>query len=158
MITDGATALTAVHGRYCEKLALAGRPFSEGGLSFILPKGAEYFEPLRKATLELRSESEVDSLDDYFEKKGKCEMSSSPQLTFTKLKTFFILAFVAVVLLFLEMVLDPQTVSRKGSGEEEKDVEETEAASSPAASEVISQGCCSERSDLESGELRKEET
>lgn len=101
--------MTAVHGRYCEKLAIAGRPFAEGGLSFILPKGSEYSESLRKATLELRSEGQIDSLEDHFERKGKCHLSSSPRLSFAKLKTFFILAFVAVFLLFLEMVFDPQT-------------------------------------------------
>lgn len=101
--------MEAVHGKYCGKFALTGRRFSEGGQSFVLPKGSKYYEPLRRATLQLRDEGYIDSIDSFFEKKGKCDISGSPRVSFTRLKTFFILAFAAFALLLLYMILDPQT-------------------------------------------------
>lgn len=153
MITDGATAMTATNGRYCQKLALTGRKFTEGGLSFVLPKGSEYFTPLRKATLELQGEMLIDSLDRYYEKNGQCILSGSPRLTFSKLKTFFVVAFVAIILLFLEMVVDPQTNSRGATRNEEEGEAVTDEASPSSKTKAISMDGSDEwHSDLRSGD------
>lgn len=113
MLTDGGVSLTAVNGRYCGKLVIAGEPFNQGGVSFLLPKGSKYHPPMKKATLQIRAEHEVGGVEEYFEKKGLCQVAGTPRLTFGKLQWFFIMSFVTIGLLFLEMVLDPQSIRER---------------------------------------------
>lgn len=116
----GSSLTYAASGRYCGTLVVTGRPFFEGGLSFVLPKGSNFTAEISNVTLQMKAGGSLPSLEDTLRGQGSCRQSTDPVLTFEKLRTFFFLAYSACVVLFLEMVMDPQNIK---NGRVESDVE-----------------------------------
>lgn len=114
-LVDGGTAGVAVNGRYCNLLVTTGKPFLRRGVSFILPPGSNNSAELRMTTLGLQELGRLKTMDDHFEARGTCSSSDKPELSFQRLRVFFIIAFAACIILFLEMVFDPQKSGDKGS-------------------------------------------
>lgn len=112
-IAFGSTVLDAVVGRHCGKLLQTGQPFFEGSVSFVLPRGSPWTDKLSNATLQLKVEGALPSLQEYFENKDKCTLQNDPTLTFQKLRIFFFVSYAVCFLIFLEMVIDPQSVRKE---------------------------------------------
>lgn len=108
-IVDGATALNAGATGYCRKVITTGKPMYWDGGSFIIPRGSDLVIPISKATVELRELGKLESLDEFFNKRGGCHMPSSAVLSYDKLRLFFILSYGACFVLFIIMLIDPQT-------------------------------------------------
>lgn len=106
---DDATALEAER-RHCNTVVKTGSPtFFGGGIAFILPKNdPDLASIFANATIGLRGDGNLTGLDAYVQNHGHCSHSSETVLTFRMLAAFFISAFVACGLIFLEMILDPQ--------------------------------------------------
>lgn len=119
VFVDGATALEAEH-LHCNTVVKTGSPtFFGGGISFILPWNSSLTSKFGNATIELRGDGNLPALDDYAKDHAHCSHSSETVLTFRMLAAFFISAFVACALIFLEMVLDPQGPSERFLDEDE---------------------------------------
>lgn len=105
----GSMHLHASLGKYCGVLVQAGEEFFEGGPAFILPRGSDYTRTMTEATEQLRIHGLLPKLEDFYHGRQKCESNNSPKITFRKLHVFFFVIYGACFLLFMEMVLDPQT-------------------------------------------------
>lgn len=115
------TLLHAVVGKYCGRLVLTGEPFIEDTVAFVLPRRSPLTLKMSNATLQLRAEGALRSFQEYLPNQEQCSLRSSPKLTFTKLRIFFFVAFSVCFLVFLEMVIDPQTaVSESAHDDSEK--------------------------------------
>lgn len=148
VVALGATATSAVHGKYCRKLVVVGEPFFKGGLSFVLPRRSNWTSIMSKATMRLRESDSIPTIQDYVEREGRCDVGVSHTLAFDKLMWFFICAFGAAGVVFLVMVVDPrkplpresqdtnQTVTM--SNEEARQQQILDAASKVSESERIS--------------------
>lgn len=108
-LADGATARLATIGMHCQDLVMTGEPMNPGGGAFILPKGSPYSIKMTNTTLKLRRDGELDSLDDFFNKKSSCRVNGRTTLTFGTLSFFFYASFLACLVFLLEMIFDPQT-------------------------------------------------
>lgn len=107
-----------VSGRYCRKVVATGKPLMAGGLSLILPPGSKWTRQFSAETLRLRQENAVPSVEEYQAQRHVCELSGAPTLTLGRLYIFFIMSYGACFLIFLEMILDPQTAPRHSSDNE----------------------------------------
>lgn len=96
-------------GRYCGKIVQAGKALLTGGLSIVLPRGSDLTTPLSNATLQLHQDKSIPTLAQYFSRGDVCSVSTSSSLSLGRLYIFFIMAYGACFLIFLEMILDPQT-------------------------------------------------
>lgn len=129
----GSTLLHAVVGRYCGKLIQTGEPFFEGGISYVMPKGSPLTPMLSNATLKLKVEGALPSVLEYLGRNDKCILRNDPTLSFSRLRIFFFVAFGVCFLVFLEMVIDPQTV-HKDTDTSKADVKSTGAESTVVCS------------------------
>lgn len=114
LLVDGSTARLATNVRYCRKVVSTGDPVYPASNSFVVPLGSDLYFPLSNGTLKLLEEGRLESLEDYFERRGQCTLSESTTITFNKLRIFFISAYVVTLILFFEMILDPQQVEPMG--------------------------------------------
>lgn len=110
LLVDGSTARLATNVRYCRRVVSTGDPVYPASNSFVVPIGSDLYFPLSNGTLKLLEEGRLESLQDYFERRGQCTLNESTTITFNKLRIFFISAYVVTLILFFEMVLDPQQV------------------------------------------------
>lgn len=117
----GSTLLDAASGRYCDILVPTGEPFFEGGTSFVLPRGSNFTQSMSNETLILKAQGLLPSIQEYLRTETSCRLSTSPVLTFKKLRLFFLLAYAVCFVIFLEMMLDPQTIKRRSG---ENDIEQ----------------------------------
>lgn len=109
VMADGGNINTAVNGRYCQQLVSTGQPFGRRGTAMITPHNWPYFEEMRRATLQIIESNAVpSSTEEYFERLGLCEISSTPQLSFSKLRVFFIITVGACAVVLAQMLIDPQ--------------------------------------------------
>lgn len=90
------------------------------GLSFILPLGSNLTCPMSHSTLDLRATGLIPTTTHYVTRRGSSLSAGTTTLDFAKLRMFFILAYSACFLIFLEMIFDPQTALRASSVEEER--------------------------------------
>lgn len=108
--------------RYCGILTTTGAPFFGGSLSFVLPLGSELTKDFDSATLRLRNQDMIPTVESYLDRDGRCSTQKSALLTFRKLKLFFIFAFGACLVILAEMIIDPQqALKAKPRAEEEED-------------------------------------
>lgn len=122
-MATGSNLQNAVINRHCGTLVTTGLPFNTIGMSFVLPRNSILTGPMDVATLQLRSEDAIPSIEQYVQGKVSCPLGTSSTLTFDRLSVFFYVAYGACILVFLEMVLDPQepvTISGDVQNEEEK--------------------------------------
>lgn len=109
----GSTLTYAASGRYCGTLVLTGEPFFEGGISFVLPKGSNFTTEVSNATLQMKADGSLPSLEDTLRGQTECRLGTEPVLTFKKLRIFFFLAYAACLAVLLEMVMDPQSIKKR---------------------------------------------
>lgn len=128
----GGTLRHAEEARYCGVLTTTGSGFYDGALSFVVPKDSPLTEPFNRATLALRNQDAIPTIEEYLNRDGVCENISPPVLDFKKLQIFFYLAFGSCVLIFIEMIVDPQAALKSDQNGEQEDVEEEKAARSSA--------------------------
>lgn len=114
LLVDGSTARVATNVRYCRTVVSTGDPVYPASNSFVVPLGSDLYLPLSNGTLKLLEEGRLESLEDYFERRGQCTLMESTTITFNKLRIFFISAYVVTLILFFEMILDPQQVEPMG--------------------------------------------
>lgn len=108
-LVDDMTAHLGVHGEHCGKLVTTGKSIPvSGGASFIIPTGSPYAEAVGRATLKLKSDGMLQTLDDFFEKQGKCEAVFEKALTLKSLVIFFVAIYSICIVICLKMVFDPQ--------------------------------------------------
>lgn len=110
-----------VNGRRCGKIVITGEPVFEKGLSFVLPKGSNLTDQLSVATETILLKHSIPNLREYNSRRGDCSLHDSTSLSFRRLYIFFIMAYGACLLIFAEMILDPQTTIHKSDG---SDIEE----------------------------------
>lgn len=106
----GATLLQAVVGRHCGRLVQIGEPFFKDAVSFVWPRNSALTLEMSNATLQLKTEGNLPSFLEYLRSREQCPLISSPTLTFKKLELFFYVAFAVCVVVFFEMIFDPQAV------------------------------------------------
>lgn len=124
----GATIENLAHGHYCGKMVITGDPFYSTGLSMVLPKGSQWTEIMSDATLKLTETGSIPTIKDLIARTGLCKNDTDTVLTFDKLRIFFIMAYVVCALLFLEMVIDPQSAFSKTSTLDGKQAYPTETS------------------------------
>lgn len=112
-LAAASTILDASVGRYCGTLVRTGEPFFEGGTSFVLPLKSNLTAIMSNATLQMRAEGSLPSLQVYLREEYSCKMSNNPVLSFEKLKVFFLLAYGICFVIFLEMILGPRSARRR---------------------------------------------
>lgn len=108
-IVDGATAGDAATGRFCRVLVTTGKPMYWGGSSFIMPRGSNLTKALSTTTVSFREDGSLQTVEEFYHERGECPLHSSAVLTVEKLKLFFILCYVGSFVLFIIMLIDPQT-------------------------------------------------
>lgn len=85
------------------------------------------------ATLQLKAEGALPTLFEYLQRRGQCTPIGSTTLMFKKLKIFFSVTFGVRVLLFLEIIIDPQEVvssSMQQNAESKSEIEQSSAEQS----------------------------
>lgn len=109
MVAGGAEIGLPVHKRYCGTIVMSGKPFLTRGLSMVVPLNWPYYNLLTKETLKLIEDRQnLTTISEYYEREGACERSTTIQLSFDKLRLYFLTAFITVGLLLAEMIIDPQ--------------------------------------------------
>lgn len=108
----GVSAGDAMTGRYCGQVLKVGKPVLWGGNAFVLPLNSSLYEELGRVTLDLREEGKLKTIDEYYAKRGECAEVDGTALDFQKLKVFFILAFSSCFVVFVSMVIFPQSEPR----------------------------------------------
>jgi len=98
-----------------------GEPFFTGGMSYILPLNSNMTSSFSEATLDLRSEDALYTLRQFYSKRGLCSVPSDISLTVRRLRVFFLMAFGAILVIFLLMVGDPHGIKREVNLEIEED-------------------------------------
>lgn len=122
LFTDAGNALTYINGRYCGELSIAGKPAFTNVVHFVLPKNSPYKANLTRAALQLKDEGNIITLHRLFDTAAKCNIGSSPSLTFGELQMFFVLAFAVCLILFVEMIIDPQRRKSNSDAQESSDL------------------------------------
>eukprot|EP00177_Eucheuma_denticulatum_P007571 GFKZ01013782.1.p1 GENE.GFKZ01013782.1~~GFKZ01013782.1.p1 ORF type:complete len:366 (+),score=25.83 GFKZ01013782.1:602-1699(+) len=115
-IGTGSVFGDATQGRYCGVLVLTGGHFLEGGCGFTLPFDSPYKDAITNATLQLKSEGALPSLEEYLERFGQCHFLFEPRLSFGRLRLFFFLAYGVCFLIFLGILLVPRKAVGKLGG------------------------------------------
>eukprot|EP00177_Eucheuma_denticulatum_P000902 GFKZ01001638.1.p2 GENE.GFKZ01001638.1~~GFKZ01001638.1.p2 ORF type:complete len:243 (+),score=24.64 GFKZ01001638.1:1064-1792(+) len=104
-VAGGSSISQASTGRYCQTLVETGRPFFEGGLGIVLPRGSPFKEMMDNATLKLQSDGALPSVEDYLSQQGECSVSTDNGLTFGRLRFFFVIAYIVCGVLLIEMIV-----------------------------------------------------
>lgn len=114
VLAAGGTLQYAASTRYCGTLWTPGRPFYANGVSCVLPRNSSLTAAFDNATMQLRTEDVIPTMDSIANEGGNCESKFSTSLNFKRLQVFFYMAFGASFLIFLEMILDPQAPLKEG--------------------------------------------
>lgn len=115
MFADGITASYAVHGRFCGKILYTGKPSFLSRQGFILPRNSQYTSVLSRDTLKLAEMDKLATIEQFYDSRGACSSPTESTITMGRLKLFFISAYIACFIIFIEMILDPQEPSRAQS-------------------------------------------
>lgn len=108
---DGSSAHVATHVKYCRTVVNTGDPVYPASNSFILPINSTFVSGMSNGTLRLLEQGKLESLEDYFERRGQCVLPDSTVITWEKMKIFFYLAYIATALVLIEMIFDPQELA-----------------------------------------------
>ncbi|CAN8072624.1 unnamed protein product [Agarophyton chilense] len=98
---------------YCNSFVSLGEPFQTGGLSMLLPKNSNLTQPMSLGVLALLRNQTKSYLNKYLNTLPNCRADVNTNLSFTKLRLFFFLAFGFGVVIFLEMLFVPQQIIAK---------------------------------------------
>lgn len=103
---SGLSVRDVTTGKHCGTVAKVGEPLFYGGTSFITPLNfdEEWFKKLETKTLKLREKGELETLEKYLSAREGCLRANGGQITFAQTKTFFILAFVLIAIMFVVMI------------------------------------------------------
>lgn len=105
MLADGGLSGRAVNEKYCGTLVRTGVPFLFRGVSFIIPLNFKHSAHLRSAALRLQRSSSTSSLDDYLDRRWKCDAVHSRTLTVKALHVFFIIVAVVCAILLVDVLI-----------------------------------------------------
>lgn len=115
VVALGGTLIYAAETRFCGTLTPTGSAFYGGSLSYVLPRGSGLVTAFNKATLVLRNEDVIPTVEEYLDRNGRCTAQKHALLTFKQLRLFFYFAFAGCGLIFIEMLVDPQQAERSKS-------------------------------------------
>lgn len=125
LFSDGITASHAIYREKCGFYMKTGDAVFSAGQAFVLPKDSNRTAALSKATLYLLAQAQIETLDEYFQRRGICrERTGLVGISLRKLRFFFLAAYFICFLLFLEMVFDPQKERKRENAPEMVDAYE----------------------------------
>lgn len=120
LMCSGATLEEAANRQFCGTVRTTGESFFAGDLSFLLPYGSNMTSLFTRATLQLRAEGELVSLEKYFQvHTHPCSFHKSISLSVGRLKIFFLMAFGACGVLLAIMVCDRHGIRKFDGGDQE---------------------------------------
>lgn len=91
------------------------------GQAFILPKTSPYIDELSKATLELIDQQQIETPDEFYERRGLCHVPDGQSgVPILRLWLFFICAFGICFVIFVVLLFSQWS----GFSDEEQDDEE----------------------------------
>lgn len=108
MLGDYGVVSKALNSYECGTLTLTGREFMTRSVAFIVPRNWEHEPALRAAMVDIQESHELPSFQEFTRQFHTCAAEKPPRITFSRLRTFFVLAFAACAALLAFMLLDPQ--------------------------------------------------
>lgn len=91
------------------------------GQAFILPKTSPYIDELSKATLELINQQQIETPDEFYERRGLCHVPDGQSgVSMRRLWSFFTCAYGICFVMFVVLVFNQWSGSLDGEQDDEE--------------------------------------